>query len=185
MSGLRITGGELRGRTIPTPFHSHRPTSSKARQAFFNMIATHIRGARFLDLFAGSGAFSLEAASRGAEFVLAVDTERRALESLGQLAVQWKAPVQTLCMDALKAIRALAAKNEPFGIVYADPPYEYPHYAELLQSIDRDLPLEPEAVIGIEHHRKEKRVEGRELNRIRIRKTSTYGEVAITTFELA
>lgn len=185
MTGLRITGGDLRGRAIPTPSHSHRPTSSKARQAFFNMIAPQIRGARFLDLFAGSGAFSLEAASRGAEFVLAVDTERRALQGLGALASQWNVPVQTLCMDALKAISALAEKNEPFRVVYADPPYDYPHYSELLQSIDRDLPLEPDAVIGIEHRRKENRMEGRELSRIKVRKTSTYGEVAITTFEVA
>jgi len=185
VTGLRITGGDLRGRAIPSPSHSHRPTSNKARQAFFNMIAPQIRGARFLDLFAGSGAFSLEAASRGAEFVLAVDTERRALQSLRELASQWTVPVQTLCMDALKAIGALAEKNERFGVVYADPPYDYPHYGELLQSIDKDLPLEPEAVIGIEHRRKENWVEGRELNRIRVRKTSTYGEVAITTFEVA
>lgn len=185
MTGLRITGGDLRGRAIPTPSHSHRPTSSKARQAFFNMVAPQIRGARFLDLFAGSGAFALEAASRGAAFALAVDTERRAMVTLAELAGRWAVPVHTLCMDALRAIKILGEKNEPFGVVYADPPYDYPHYHELLQSIDRDLPLEADAVIGMEHRQKENWVEGRELHRIRVRKTSKYGEVAITTFEVA
>jgi 16S rRNA (guanine966-N2)-methyltransferase len=72
MPPLRITTGSLRGRKIPLPPDT-RPTSERARQAFFNILGERIEGASFLDLFAGSGAFAFEALSRGASRASAID----------------------------------------------------------------------------------------------------------------
>ncbi|MGK2856954.1 MAG: RsmD family RNA methyltransferase, partial [Thermoanaerobaculia bacterium] len=74
MSSVRISGGTLRGRKVQLPRGELRPTSSRAREAYFNVIAPSIEGARFLDLFSGTGVFSLEAASRGAASIVAVDS---------------------------------------------------------------------------------------------------------------
>ncbi|HSN68973.1 MAG TPA: RsmD family RNA methyltransferase, partial [Thermoanaerobaculia bacterium] len=135
MAGVRVTGGALRGRNVPLPRHELRPTSGRAREAYFNVIAPRIEGAAFLDLFSGTGIFSIEAGSRGAGRIVAVDESRRALELLARLAREWNLPVATMSSDAILAITRLAREGTPFDLVYADPPYDYPDYARLIGAI--------------------------------------------------
>ena len=90
MSTVRVTAGALRGRRVPVPQGETRPTSERARQAFFNIVGERIDRARFLDLFAGSGIFSFEAVSRGAESSTAVD---RKADRIARLAKEWDVPV--------------------------------------------------------------------------------------------
>ncbi|HEX7549778.1 MAG TPA: RsmD family RNA methyltransferase, partial [Candidatus Methylomirabilis sp.] len=80
---MRISAGEHRGRRLHSPKGSRtRPTSDLLRQAIFNVLGSEIRGARVLDLFAGTGAMGLEALSRGAATATFVERDRGALESL-------------------------------------------------------------------------------------------------------
>ena len=83
---LRVTAGSLRGRRVPVPPGDVSPTSERARQAYFNISGPRIAGARFLDLFAGSGIFSFEAVSRGAASATAIDQSRRNCETIARLA---------------------------------------------------------------------------------------------------
>src|SRR6185312_6628571 len=76
---MRIVGGKFRGKTLLSPEdQSIRPTADRAREAVFNILASRLGpgldGRRVLDLFAGTGALGLEALSRGAAFVVFVDT---------------------------------------------------------------------------------------------------------------
>lgn len=183
MSALRISGGVLRGRKVPLPTHELRPTSQKARQAYFNIISDRIVEASFLDLFAGSGIFSLEAVSRGAAAALAVDQSRRAMNALAGLARQWNLPVQTMTADALTVLPILG-KGRSFDLVYADPPYQYSRYPELLSAIDR-LPLVGAAVVAVEHQNKVRLTDGLNLSKLVFRKTVRYGTVAISLFDYA
>ncbi len=182
MGAVRVTGGSLRGRNVPLPPYELRPTSGRAREAYFNVVAPRIEAAAFLDLFCGSGIFSVEAASRGAARIVAVDDAKRSLELLSRLAREWNLPVTTMLSDALLAIRRLSRGGGAFDLVYADPPYDYARYAELVEQIDAELPLSEDALVAIEHRSGKGAFTPPPLTRLRVEKTSRYGNVAITYF---
>ncbi|MFN2441799.1 MAG: 16S rRNA (guanine(966)-N(2))-methyltransferase RsmD [Thermoanaerobaculia bacterium] len=182
MGSVRISGGALRGRNVPLPRGEVRPTSARAREAYFNVIAPRIDGARFLDLFSGTGVFSLEAASRGAAAVVSIDNSPRAMRALGELARAWELPIRTITADALAAVPRL--RNEPpFDLVYVDPPYDYPDYAPLLRAVDLDLPLSDDAVIAVEHRSGPPPFDSAEATSLVFRKSSRYGNVSISYFD--
>jgi 16S rRNA (guanine966-N2)-methyltransferase len=104
--------------------HSTRPTSDRARQALFNVLehapwSRPLMGARVLDLFAGSGALGLEALSRGAASCVFIDHDKAAREAILQnlAALELSAHGQVLAADATRP------PQEPFDLVFADPPY--------------------------------------------------------------
>jgi 16S rRNA (guanine966-N2)-methyltransferase len=124
---LRILGGRWKGRTLRSPpSHLTRPTQAIMRQAVFNICQHFIEGARFLDLFAGSGAMGLEALSRGAAEVVFIENTRQAVRCIYSNIDLLKVDscVQVLSMDAAKAISCLGTMNRSFDIIYIDPPYE-------------------------------------------------------------
>ncbi len=177
MATLRVTGGALRGRRVPVPPRSVRPTSERARQAFFNIAGDRIDGARFLDLFAGSGIFSFEAISRGAVSATAVDNNRRSIESISRFAKEWEVPVTAIYGDVIAVLPRL---HEQFDIVFADPPYDYEDYDALLEALDR-LQLAPDPMVAVEH-RKHTDPFTAETKRLRLQRRAEYGEVWITFF---
>lgn len=118
---MRIIAGKWRGRPLKAPpGQATRPTSDRAREALFSMLASRIgsfEGLKVCDLFAGTGALGLEALSRGAAHCTFVETDRTALDAL-------KANAATFGADA--AIRPQAAEHfagGPYDLVFADPPY--------------------------------------------------------------
>ncbi len=121
---LRIVGGLFRGRLLKSPQGDQtRPTTSMVREAVFNICQEWIQGARFLDLFAGSGAMGLEAISRGAIFATFIDKDKHASACIRQnielLQVQEMAQVLTI-----EVRTALPKLLSPYDIIYIDPPYE-------------------------------------------------------------
>jgi len=121
---LRIVGGKFRGRILKTPkTDSTRPTTSMLREAFFNICAGRIEGARFLDLFAGSGAMGIEAISRGAIFTTCIEQGAQASQCIkDNVTLLGIEPlVQVLRADVLKALPRLLS---PYDIIYVDPPYD-------------------------------------------------------------
>ena len=179
MTTLRITAGTLRGRRIAVPRHDVRPTSERARQAFFNIVGERIQDARFLDLFAGSGVFSFEAVSRGARESVAVETSRAQTAAIEATARALGVPVRVITADALAGIKRAGAAV--FDVVYADPPYDYAQYDDLLTTIDSSLPLAPEAIVAIEHRRNTTPFQTNPT-RLRAWRRAEYGEVWISFF---
>jgi 16S rRNA (guanine966-N2)-methyltransferase len=125
---VRVVGGEFRGRAIVAPSgHVIRPTSDRLRQTIFDILAhaygNPVKGARVLDLFAGTGALGLEAMSRGANYVLFVEdgVEARGLirRNVDSLGLTGRSRVFRRDATRLGAIGSLA----PFTLVFADPPY--------------------------------------------------------------
>lgn len=123
---MRVIGGEARGRRLTTPAGRRlRPTSDRVREALFNILAPRLAGARFLDLFAGTGAVAIEALSRGCAEAVLVEREpghatliRTNLQSCG---LQERAELLVSGVEA--ALGRLQRQGRRFDILFADPPY--------------------------------------------------------------
>lgn len=149
----RIISGEARGRTIKVPAQGTRPTSDRAREGLFSSLQVRFGflDAVVLDLFAGSGALGLEAASRGAQTVHLVEDNARACEVIRHnIGVVGHDDVR---LHEMKASTYLAtAPDDHFDMVLADPPYELAVDAvtDMLHALVRTL--RDGAAVVVERH---------------------------------
>jgi 16S rRNA (guanine(966)-N(2))-methyltransferase RsmD len=125
----RIVSGRYGGRRLDAPDgRATRPSSDRVREALFSALDTRVDldGARFADLYAGSGAVGLEAVSRGAAHALLVEADQRAARVLRQnIAGLGVAAAVRLTVDRVE--RVLAGRPAaPYDVVFADPPYAVP-----------------------------------------------------------
>src|SRR4051812_19016980 len=124
---MRITGGKAARRILKVPKGLDvRPTPDLVKQAVFNSLGGRVAGARVLELFAGTGALSLECLSRGATSTVCVELSFRHAEILRQnFVAAGFAPevLQVRVQDVFTAIAQLAATPGQFELVLADPPY--------------------------------------------------------------
>lgn len=177
--GVRITGGEFRGRGLAVP-PGARPTEGRVREALFSIWRERIEGVRFLDLFAGSGVVALEALGRGALSALAVDDNLRTVKILEANAERLGEKLLEVRRLALPAgLPRLATEGAgPFDLVYADPPYNFNPYEDLLQGIAPLLGQDGE--IAVEHSsRRDLPIEVGSLTRVDVRR---YGESSVSFY---
>ena len=124
---MRIIGGTAGRRLLKVPKgYDLRPTPDLVRQAVFNSLGERVVGARVLELFAGTGALSLECLSRAAAFVVCVEKSNRHAEVLRQNSAQVRldaARLEVRVQDAFTALEQLAAAGREFDLILADPPY--------------------------------------------------------------
>jgi 16S rRNA (guanine966-N2)-methyltransferase len=121
---VRIIAGRHRGRKLGfTPVRGLRPTPDRVRETLFNWLRDDVRGARCLDLFAGSGALGFEAISRGASALTAVEQNRSAVQRLRDNAqlLHEADKVSIVQADALRFLQT--PPHQPFDIVFVDPPF--------------------------------------------------------------
>ncbi len=151
----RIVAGILGGRRISTPAgRDTRPTSDRVREALFSTLDSlmEVEGARFADLFAGSGAVGLEAASRGASVVLLVESDPKAARVAGAniTALGLEGRCELVVARVLPTLARGAA--EPCDIVFADPPYsmEEAEVGATLEALLEGGWLVPDAVVVLE-----------------------------------
>ncbi|MCS7294824.1 MAG: 16S rRNA (guanine(966)-N(2))-methyltransferase RsmD [Chloroflexota bacterium] len=146
---LRVTGGEARGTPLAEPRGVRlRPTTGLVREALFNILGEKVRGARVLDLFAGTGALGIEALSRGAASAVFVERDRETCQTiLRNLAAAGYAERGTVIRGRLP--EALQWIEGPFDIVLLDPPYGAPEGGETLAAVSRLLA--PGGVVVYEH----------------------------------
>lgn len=176
---MRIVAGSRGGRRLKAPAGlSVRPTPDKVREALFSILGERVRGARFLDLYAGTGAVGLEALSRGAtsaEFVEQSASVARLLkENIRALDFEGETRVW---IGRLPAVLGKIAKARPtFDLVFADPPYEKGEI-DLLTSHPALVALAaPGASLIVEHRYSETPAEGLWT----IEKSRRYGDTALS-----
>jgi 16S rRNA (guanine966-N2)-methyltransferase len=177
--GVRVTGGDFRGRSLAVP-PGARPTEGRVREALFSIWSDRLDGARVLDLFAGSGVVGLEAAGRGALTVLAVDESLAAVKTLEANAARLGERLMDIRRLPLPTgLARLASEGRgPFDLVYADPPYNFTGYEELLAGVAPLLATDAE--VAVEHSsRRSLPVEVGELVRVDSRR---YGESAVSFY---
>lgn len=118
MSNPRIIGGTAKGRSLETPKRGTRPSPSRLREALFNILEFYERGT-FLDLYSGTGAIGLEAASRGWKSTC-VDLNKVAAKIIQKNAQALKLKTEVVQADALKFAQT---SSKTFDVVFAAPPY--------------------------------------------------------------
>jgi len=159
-----------------------RPTQDKVRQAVFNLLGD-INGKKVLELFAGSGAFGIEALSRGASQATFVDNNSRCIETiranLESLNIS-EAQYDLIRANALSVLARLEKEEEKFDIVFLDPPYYKNIARKCLINIDNYDILSRIGLVIVEHFKKDSLAVS--LNTLILEKERHYGDTVITIF---
>jgi 16S rRNA (guanine(966)-N(2))-methyltransferase RsmD len=187
---MRISGGLAKGRQTATkrllsraPGDERlRPTSSKVREALFDIIKDNIEGASFVDLYAGTGTVGLEALSRGADKVFFVEPDglriRMIKRNVEEFGFYDKAGVVKCRADEF--LRKALDKNEHFDIFFLDPPYQSEEIMRTLPIIGEKGLLNKGGIVIIEHYVKKKLPET--TGQLEIRKSYRYGDTMLTLY---
>ena len=150
---MRVIAGKARGTRLAAPKGSSiRPTLDRVRESLFNILSGHLEGARFLDLFAGTGANGIEALSRGAQSACFVASNAQALNT-----VRRNLEISHLASDAvclrLHLPSGLPRLDGSYDLIFADPPYNFSNYTSLLEGFCEHNLASPGAQIIIEHQK--------------------------------
>ncbi len=147
---IRIIGGQWKRTPIVVPASPGlRPTPDRVRETLFNWLGQRLDGLSVLDLFAGTGALGLEAASRGARRVVMIEKRRDAVASIARTIERLRATqIELIAADAFATVRRLADAGARFDLVFLDPPFG----EELLEPAIGLLPavLAPGARVHVE-----------------------------------
>lgn len=186
-----IAGLYRRHRLISPKGGQTRPTSNRLREALFNICQQTIEEARFLDIFAGSGAMGLEALSRGAQFATFIDSHKEAIYSIETNVQSLK--VQDQCQilrgEAFNMLQLLERQGKSFDIIYADPPYRTLaprsslfYSAQMIQWIDTHTLLAPHGFLFIEedfHFQPQMQ----QLQTLKLKDSRRMGQAALQQYE--
>lgn len=193
---LRVNSGFCRGMNLRSPKGDQvRPTSARVREAVMNMLQSSFDDALVLDLFAGSGAVGIEAASRGAKGVVFVERDRDTLTVLNHNIDELKKrcvsnsvevkPLKVMSSDANRVWRSIRGYS-PFDIVWADPPYDIVRdFVEVLKTKAFEIASD-ESIMAIESHIDDLgfiEEAFTEDENWRMWKQKTYGRTAISIFK--
>jgi 16S rRNA (guanine966-N2)-methyltransferase len=186
---MRISGGLAKGRRTATKSllkSSHgevlRPTSSKVREAIFDIIRDRIEGASFVDLYAGTGTVGLEALSRGADRAFFVEPNRLRAKTIKENAVKFSFSEKAIVIDsnAHKFLNWAYNENKKFDIFFLDPPYFSEEIINTLPVIGEKELLNDSGIVIAEHFFKKKLPET--VNDLKIIRSYRYGDTVLTIY---
>jgi 16S rRNA (guanine966-N2)-methyltransferase len=164
---MRITGGKAARRILKVPKGLEvRPTPDLVKQAVFNSLGDRVVGAVVLELFAGTGALSLECLSRGAASAVCVERSPRHAETLRhnlQLAGFPPETLQVRVQDVFAALAQMAQAGEQYSLILADPPYGEKNVnrrstsfaQQLLDEVTLPKLLQPDGLLVLGHTKRD------------------------------
>ncbi len=157
---MRVIAGKYRSRNLQSlPGSDTRPTYDRLKETLFNVLhsAGVLEGARFLDLFAGTGSIGIEALSRGAAKAVFVESNRKAVRVIEQNLAALKITDEANVIDdaAAAAIPMLGRAGNQFDVVFIDPPYAMQgEYERTLRLLESSGVLAEGAVVVAEHDKR-------------------------------
>ncbi|NLW14853.1 MAG: 16S rRNA (guanine(966)-N(2))-methyltransferase RsmD [Erysipelothrix sp.] len=178
---MKIIAGHYKSRKLNTlKGDNTRPTSNRLKEALFNQLGPFFEKGSFLDIFAGSGAMSFEALSRGMDKACLIEKDREALKVIEKnvSSLDVKSKTQIIKGDALIKVSELKDK---YDIIFMDPPYDYQYTFEILNKLHTLL---AENGIIIVETDKNTKLEDTPENLIKIREKS-YGFSKIHTYKMS
>lgn len=179
---MRIIAGKFRGRTLIEFEAEHiRPTSDRVKESLFNILGPAVRGARVLDLFAGTGNLSIESVSRGAAQVEAVELNKKSIIIIRKNLTKFdlKSEVKIHAEDVFKFLKR--HRGGPFDFVLADPPFTEMLAHEVLGRLTKSSAVGPQTLVAIESSSRE-RLDETYGDLTRIDKRS-YGDKILSFFQ--
>ena len=181
---MRIIAGEHRGRIIKMPKGvATRPTQDRVREAIFNVIREKVPEARVLDLYAGSGAFGMEALSRGAQSAIFIDNNINSIKAIkaNLSLLGYQAPrAQVFKKDGVKAIEGFKKEGLVFDIIFMDPPYHKGAAKNALIKISACDILAHRGFVVAEHFTKDAMPD--EAGRLKLLKRKKYGDTVVSFY---
>lgn len=181
---MRIVAGKARGHPLLGPRSANiRPTADRVREAVFNILGQWMDGWSVLDLFAGTGALSLEAISRGARRAVMVDQNKEAVRlcRTNAAALGFQDQVEILALPVDRALAQLQRAGEQFELIFADPPYAFRAGQQLLEAIASARLLAGQGILCLEHNKRESAPEHPELSRTGQRR---FGDTVVSIYRV-
>mgnify|MGYP003577640345 CR=1 FL=1 len=183
MGNLRIIGGEKRGFPLASPRGGElRPTANRVREALFDILGERVRNARFLDLFAGTGAVGIEALSRGAARCLFVEENPQYVRVIrSNLQVCRLESASEVYQGSLPSGLSLLDTRSLVDLAFVDPPYGAPAGDLVLEELGLGGLLRDGAWVILEHR---KSTQARaQVGSLRHLRTVRYGDTVLSFFE--
>lgn len=183
MGNLRIIGGEKRGFPLASPRGGElRPTANRVREALFDILGERVRNARFLDLFAGTGAVGIEALSRGAARCFFVEENPRCVRVIrSNLQVCHLESAAEVYQGSLPSGLSLLHSKSLVDLAFVDPPYGAPTGDLVLEELGLGGLLRDGAWVILEHR---KSTQARaQVGSLRHLRTVRYGDTVLSFFE--
>ncbi len=175
---MRITAGRFKNKQVKTiDSDLIRPTLSKIRESFFNVLQNEIEESSFLDLFAGSGIVGIEAASRGAKEVIFIEKNPKHYKLLKENLNGLNFENKTFLGDTTNIIERFDENR--FDIIFSDPPYKTDLNNQILEIISRKKLLKDKGILVLESNKDEDFSEQIEKSGFSILKEKTYGDTKV------
>lgn len=189
---MRILGGLVKGRrtakkslliTRYSLQEGFRPTSSKVREALFDIIRDKIKGSSFVDLYAGTGTVGLEALSRGADKAIFVEPSVSRIRAIKENAERFGFHERAVVIKgrAYEFLREAANEKQSFDIFFLDPPYYSDEIMKTLPMIGEGRLLNEGGVVIVEHFFKKKLPDV--AGKLKILKSYRYGDTMLTFYK--
>lgn len=148
---MRIISGKHKGKRISAPNNLPvRPTTDRAKEALFNILNNryYFDGKNVLDLFSGTGNISYEFSSRGIDEITSVDSNYNCIKFIETTSKELEVNISTIKSDCLSFLKNC---KKQFNFIFADPPYNYDNYSEIVSIIRENNLVKKDGCLIIEH----------------------------------